>query len=74
MLVGGALFDTAEKFSELLKKRFKRSPEEIGSRVATKGLCLSRLTNIVYDSSTKLWHSAVLEGVFKKDDIDIIVK
>ena len=60
LFVGGALFDTAEKFSELYAERTKKAKNFALHDLKLKGVSFLNLQWVLYNKSIEKWYSPEL--------------
>ena len=74
MYVGGALFNTAEKFGTLYAERTKIQKRFTKQSILLKGVSFLDVQNIIYQEDTKEWLSPKLVAMIRSDDIDEIIE
>ena len=74
LFVGGALFDKAEKFSELYAERTKKAKNLVPHDVAIRGVSFLNLQWVIYEKATDMWYSPKLHAQIEKEDIDEFIE
>lgn len=72
MYVGGALFDTADKFAQLYGERLKHASKSYYQDFAVKGVNFLNLKWILYVKNTNQWYSPQLAAQIDASSLKLI--